>query len=748
MTRYRLPMLVGCLLFSALLYPLSQRIKYDQSVRSLFPEDHPQLLTYYQVNEEFGLEATCLVAYTDPDLLCAEGLRRLDQFARTLSAVDGILEATSLAELPRPSAAYRPRPLVDWMADPAVDPVKLRQEIVDCDLYRDYFIGPDGQTAAVVLRVDREAMASGRFEQTLVELRSLADAHRFPAQVVGAPVMISDVYAYLAEDAWVLTYVSSIAMMAVILILFRNLRWMILPIVVVQIALIWTRALMVLLDIRLSIISSMMTALVTVIGIATAIHVAVRYREEMSKDADPTGALQRTLWRVVPAVFWTCMTTAAGFGALAVSRLKPVQDYALIMAAASLFVGIASFLVVPGGVLLGHWRSVPRPAPGEATLATGLGRIVDFVGKHSPTTILVVVLVLALAAAGFQWLEVETDFTQNFRADSSVMRGYRFVEERLGGAGMIDLVFVAPKRPTTDFLARVRQCEQRLRAIPGVTKVTGLPDLLDYLALSNPLRSTALGAFLPRASIPDAQLMTLLRLLKPSILKEFWNTNSNRMRIVLRVREQQAVQGKAMLLSSIERTACDTLGLPARASGLYALLVYLIENLLADQWLTFAVSASGILLMTSIAFRSARLGFVALVPNLVPIVAVIGTMGWLGLKLNVATAMIGSISMGLVVDFSIHYLSRFCQERRQGADFYTALSHTHRSTGKAMVFANLALMLGFCVLVLSNFVPTIHFGLLVSVAILGGLLGNLLMLPVLLRLVYWVKRPAIEDQSA
>lgn len=110
---------------------------------------------------------------------------------------------------------------------------------------------------------------------------------------------------------------------------------------------------------------------------------------------------------------------------------------------------------------------------------------------------------------------------------------------------------------------------------------------------------------------------------------------------------------------------------------------------------------------------------------------VLGAMGWLGLKVNVATAMIGSISLGLVVDFSIHYLARYRQERRRlGHD--VALERTHGATGKAMVFANVALMLGFGVLVFSSFLPTVHFGSLVSLAMLGGLLGNLLLLPVLL----------------
>jgi predicted RND superfamily exporter protein len=230
-----------------------------------------------------------------------------------------------------------------------------------------------------------------------------------------------------------------------------------------------------------------------------------------------------------------------------------------------------------------------------------------------------------------------------------------------------------------------------------------------------------------------------------SIVGNFWNADAQRMRLILRVQEQRAVEGKAVLVQDVTAVAKKHLGPSAQPTGIFVLLVFLIETLVADQWTAVAVSAGGVVVMASLAFRSLRLGLVAFAPKIVLVFAVIGTMGWLGLKVNVATAMIGSVSMGLVVAFSVPYLSRFLQERRAGTPFYTALSRTHGSAGKAMVFANLALMLGFLVLGFSRFVPTVHFGLLVSVAILGGVVGNLVLLPVLLRLVYLVPAPGPSD---
>ena len=178
---------------------------------------------------------------------------------------------------------------------------------------------------------------------------------------------------------------------------------------------------------------------------------------------------------------------------------------------------------------------------------------------------------------------------------------------------------------------------------------------------------------------------------------------------------------------------------------MYVLLTFLIESLLRDQVVSFFLAAVGIAVMLGLAFRSLRLGMVAVLPNLFPIVLVIGTMGWIGLPVNIATAMIASVSLGLTVDSSIHYISGFRRARARGLDVAEALQQTHSSVGRAVVMANLALIVGFSVLTLSHFIPLVYFGILVSVAMLGGLAGNLVLLPVLLARVERRPEPVADD---
>ena len=213
------------------------------------------------------------------------------------------------------------------------------------------------------------------------------------------------------------------------------------------------------------------------------------------------------------------------------------------------------------------------------------------------------------------------------------------------------------------------------------------------------------------------------------------------LRIMLRSRERQPSSRKQAIIAQVEQICQEefppTLEEPrvAEVTGFFVLLTNLIHSVLRDQWITFSVATVGIGLMMMVALRSPVLAVVALVPNALPIAVVTGLMGWLGMKINMGAAMIAAVSMGLSIDSSIHYVLGFRVARDEGASVADALAIVHQSVGRAMVFSILALIVGFTALCGSQFVPTVYFGALVSLSMLGGLAGNLVVLPLLLKLV-------------
>ena len=235
--------------------------------------------------------------------------------------------------------------------------------------------------------------------------------------------------------------------------------------------------------------------------------------------------------------------------------------------------------------------------------------------------------------------------------------------------------------------------------------------------------------------MPLERRLGLLSTLQREYVSSLYNPEERRMRLVLRAEEQQSADTKDALIAEVAHRARETFP-DARvepvATGIYVLLAFLIDSLLGDQLVSFCLAAAGILTMMTLAFRDWRIGLISMLPNVFPIVLVIGTMGWIDLPVNIATAMIASVSMGLTIDNSIHFLTSFQQACRDGMGVRQALSEANRTVGRALVFANLALICGFSVLTISHFIPMVYFGVLVSVAMLGGLIGNLVLLPLLL----------------
>ena len=204
---------------------------------------------------------------------------------------------------------------------------------------------------------------------------------------------------------------------------------------------------------------------------------------------------------------------------------------------------------------------------------------------------------------------------------------------------------------------------------------------------------------------------------------------------MLRARERQPADTKRAIISQVRQVVAE--GFPAiegrsggEVTGFFVLLAQLVDRMIADQWWTFLLAAVGILGLLSLAFGSVLLGLVALVPNALPIFVVLGLLGWAGTPVNMGTAMIAAVSMGLSVDSSIHYIVAFQRRLRDGDAFHAALETAHQTAGRAMIFSTLALVIGFLALTTSGFIPTVSFGALSCLTLLGGLAGNLVVLPV------------------
>ena len=746
----------GVLLALGAWFP-SRRMEFDRSIENMFAADDPLLVPYQRLKSQFGGNEVVLAVYRDEQLLAADGrgIERLAEISRQIKQVAGVKDALSLAEvsglLESVKLIRQPGSILGiGDRDPWKGPAVLDPDDELASAYRELFEGythsGDGQTVAIAVMLvpAGEQAASGdkaSRRETIEGLRdvieNLPDGLE-PGVLAGEPVMVSEGFKLLEEDGRRLGLWSTILLGVVILLCFQSLRWLLVPIALVQWAIVATQGALVLSQFKLSMVSSMLTAIVTVVGVATVLHLIVKYRELIAAGGTPVHSFRQAMTLLAGPIVGAILTDCAGFGSLWFASVGPVQDFGLMMVAGSLMVLLGTALIVPGLSLLGTRTSaVRKPTWAEGQLDLGLSRLVALVLRWRWQTALVSAAFVAVAAAGSARLEVETDFTRNFRSGSRIVSWYDYVETRLGGAGVWDVLIPAPDQLDEAYLDRVRKLETELRRVripaeaaePSLTKVLSLVDALDAGKRENALAAMSTEVRLAGMS---AAMPTFM-----GALQGRDEQGRRWLRIMLRARERQPAEQKRELIEEVTRIARRSFPgsagePPAEVTGFFVLLTRLIESMLRDQWTTFGIATAAIFVMLWVGFQRLSWALIGLIPNALPIFALMGILGWLGLKINMGAAMIAAVSMGLSVDSSIHYFAAFRRERRSGRSVREAIDAVQRSVGRAMVVSTLALIVGFAVLCSSEFVPTIYFGSLVSLAMLGGLAGNLVVLPLLL----------------
>jgi len=677
----------------------------------MFAEDDPVRASFLELQQTFGRHEIVLAVYSDPELQSPAGLERLGTVATAVRKIPGVVAAVSLLDPPKAA---------DFQDENRG--AKLRQVFLGTTHSRAF-------DAAGIICLLAEPTELPRHE-TLRQLRQLLANYADGAALVGEPVVVEEAFDLLEADGRQLNTWCTLLLMLTIFACFRSLRWLLLPLVVVQMTLAFTRGLLVCLGLQLSFVSSMLAAIVTVVGVATMVHVIVRFRDAQSQGLAPQEALLEAGKKLAAPIFFACLTDAAGFAALMSSSVGPVHDFGLMMAIGSLMVLASTVLAVPALILLGNSSKGQPTANAELALQQLLKRVLDWSTRNARSLLLVGGTIAVVVTAGSMRLERETDFSQNFRQDSPLIQGTLFVETKFEGAGVWDISLPVPKKLDLKFLRRVLEFEkQLLDDVPQLTKAISLADILD--AGCGGFENLDLGA---KIAIPSG--LSLLSARMPEFVDAIYYRGDKqsrpKMRILLRAPTRLETTEKMQMIDAV-RTATEKAFPGAQVTGYYVLLAQLVESLLRDQWLTFGVAAVAIFAMMLLAFRNVGLAMATLLPNALPALLLFGAMGWLGVRVNMGAAMIAAVSLGLSVDGSIHYVMAYQRERREGASLAAALQSVQATVGRATLFATLALVVGFTTLCFSDFVPTIYFGALVSLSMIGGLIGNLVVLPVLIQ---------------
>lgn len=770
LVRNRIAFLLVAIVLVAVSLPLSSQLKMDRRLEKMLLANDPDVAGYLQLQRDFAASDVVLMIYRDEQLWDSSGagIQRMQVIGDRLKEVQGVQAVLSLAELNKVLRTLRG---ARWL-QPENAPVILAKDDGLASNLRELFSGythrEGSPYAAIACMLEPVSAKEKSRDETLRQIDLIAQEMPdglSPGELLGEPIMIHDGFDLLEADGARLGIASTLILAIVLLVLFRSIRWMVVPLLVVHWSLLVTRGLLVMLGGELSMVSSMLTAMVTVVGVATVIHILVEFQQQ-TKVRNSNEAMEATIRYLFKPVIWSVLTTAAGFASLTLARVGPVQDFGWIMSLAVLVTGAGTLLLVPPLALLGSVDRQPHEIPGDHWLRAACERVYQRAVENRLLALSVLGLLTLLALVGSSKLEVETDFIKSFREDSRLVKAYRTVEQNLGGAGVWDIVVPAPATLTQPYLNELEKLQTKLRAIEVelateesvantdpkfVLRLSKVISVADAIKTANGDRWLGL---LPASAKLEGMKQTMPEFMAAMLTEPDAKSGLRQLRIMLRSPESTNAAAKTKLIEAVRAEVQDFASSsqwrkqfgeekPAEPyiTGYYLLLAKLVNSLLADQWLCFLVATVAIGMMLWGAMGSWWHAVASLVPNLLPIVLVWGIMGWLGWRVDMGAVMIAAVSVGLSIDGSIHYLLRARREVISSGDESVPLDSkvrwdlqlraAQRSTGLALTVATIALVFGFLSLVVSDFRPTETFGRLVSLTMLGGLVGNLVILPIL-----------------
>jgi predicted RND superfamily exporter protein len=725
--------------------PFGLTLQIDPSTEPLLPRGDPARAAYEEAVREFGDDEVFVVALETDDVFRREQLERLRRVTDAIARLPEVRSVQSLTDV----IAFRWEPEGEWIdvgrfldeipEDPA-ELARLRERALADPLYRRTVVSDDGRTAAVNVSfrdmTDKEFLDS-RLEERIQAILAAEAAPDVRFHIAGRPHLKHAVYHGMVRDLRVLVPAALAVLALVLWVSFGTRRSVVLPLGVVAIAIVWTYGAIAFLDRPLSILTTMLGPMLISVGSVYGVHVVGRYEEEAATAASPHAAALATLEHVRLPALVSGATTLIGFGANLISDVPAVFE---LGAFSLLGVAAMTLLTVMGIPPLLALMPL-RDASSRTRLAAAIGDVFDrrllalsgFVGRHASALVAVFGVITLGSAVLIPRIVIDTDYLSFFAEDKPVRRDFDAVNRLLSGAIplFVSLDGGAPgafREPEA-----VRALERLQHVADGAPYVSRTLSLVDTVRVMN----RALEQDDPaQARIPDtrAGIAELLFLAPKGHLQSFSNVDHSRANLWVRTGAvgSEAIREVETALEAAVVVARFPENVRSAVTGNALLLARSADGIAESQPQTVGLAALVIFMLVWASLRSLKLGVVAMIPNLVPVIVYFGMLGAGVAPLSLPTSIIGSVALGITIDDTVHTLARYRDERRLGLTPAAAVQQTARHVGRAVLITAAMLALGFSVMGLSDFAKVQEFGWLSAATLSVCLLTDLLLLGALL----------------
>jgi len=748
--------------------------KLDASSETLLIEGDPDLKYLREITERYSSKEFLVLTYTPKDEIISEtsinNLLSLKYKIQSLNWVHSVITILDIPLLNSTDKTLTERlQNFSTLKSDGIDKKRGFNEILNSPVFRNFVISEDGKTSGIIVNIKKNEIPKKvkskkeieihkeklkkKNHQNIIEIREIISSYSNVAKIHlgGIPMIADDMMSFIKSDIIVFGMGVLIFIIATLWFVFKKIVWIIVPISSCFFSVVIMMGLLGLLGWKVTVISSNFIALMLILTMAMNIHMSTRFLQ-LTKEK-PGLSKKEIILKTTSKMFWpilyTVLTTVCAFLSLIFSEIKPIIDFGWMMTLGLIVSFIVTFSLLPTLISFVSDVSVNINENRNSIFTNLLGKISI---NNKSLIFIVSVLIFFVSIFGISRLEVENSFINYFSKNTEIYKGMKLIDEKLGGTTPLEVIIKFPKKDnqtedekdewgeseteddeskywfTKDKIDKIDKVHTYLDSLPAVGKVLSFSSIIQVATQLNdnkPLGSLEIGVLYSK--IPDS--------IRKEIVDPYISITDSEARINLRIKDSEEGLRRNELIKQIKYDLTNKIGLKEeeyRLAGVLILFNNLLQSLFKSQILTLGFVMVGIFGMFFILFKNIKLSLIGVIPNFIAAFFILGIIGIAEIPLDMMTITIAAITIGIAVDNSIHYIYRFKEEYNKINDYKLTLKKCHSTVGVAILNTSITIVFGFSILVLSNFIPTIYFGIFTGIAMLLAMVSVLTLLPALL----------------
>ena len=596
-----------------------------------------------------------------------------------------------------------------------------------------------------------------RNHQNINEIRDVISKYGENAKIHlgGIPMIADDMMSFIKSDIVVFGIGVFIFIILTLWYIFKNTKWVLMPLLGCSTSVIVMIGLLGLAGWKVTVISSNFIALMLILNMAMNIHITVRFlqlRKEFPQLTKNEAVIEASKKMMLP-ILYTVLTTICAFLSLIFSGIKPIIDFGWMMTLGLIVSIIITFLLLPSLISLLSKDDEINIKETQSSIFTFA--LASFTKNNKILIYGTTFVIIIFSIIGILRLEVENSFINYFDKETEIYKGMKKIDDDLGGTTPLNIILKFPSKSsdsaetddefdewendnnndedkskywfTRDKMDKIIKVHDYLDSLPEIGKVLSFGSILRVAEDLNNKELQSLEIAVLYSKIPDS--------IKKEIISPYISVEKDEARISVRIKDSLKELRRNDLINKINFDLNTKIGLQKdeyKLAGVLILFNNLLQSLFKSQILTLGIVMLGIFLMFLILFRNIIISLIGVVPNFIAAFFILGIIGLIGIPLDMMTITIAAITIGIAVDNSIHYIYRFKEEFKKINNYNKTLDRCHNTVGIAILNTSITIVFGFSILVLSNFIPTIYFGVFTGIAMLLAMISVLTLLPKLI----------------